>query len=104
MKEAIKEAYQRGIRQPRNILKYLDEEGYESVTRTQVSNFLARFKKDDFSGAISFGELEQMAVAMMSVPDDEDEAFVIGFEGHYEESDEDNFFRLALMKSTLLKQ
>jgi hypothetical protein len=105
VKAKLKKLLKDRVNKPKQILQVLHEEHPEGVPTTrQLSNFLARARNELFgSCTISFGQLQAWAESNMAVPEDEDEPFVCGWEGNFEQSEDESFFRFAVTSKRLVK-
>jgi predicted protein tyrosine phosphatase len=100
-KALIDELYADGIRKPRAILVALRSRGCATMpSKIQLANYLSTMKTRLFGKhSISLGELATWAQARRAVPDDDDQAFVCGFEADFEEPS----FRICISTPRLLK-
>lgn len=63
---------------PKKILEILAKKNLPIPKKQQLNNYLASLKKSKFGpNSISLGELEQFCIDHSSVPENEDEAFII---------------------------
>ncbi len=102
--DRIKSLYSSGLTKPSLILAQLRKEGINSKKRAQLSNFLKNFKdKTIGKTTVSLGELENWCKDHSLVPDDVDEAYVIGYRIHVDEADNSkNEFHFVLSTKRLL--
>jgi hypothetical protein len=105
VKAKIKKLLKDRVDKLNQILQVIHEEHPEGVPTTQqLSNFLARARNELFgSCTISFGQLQAWAESNMAVLEDEDEPFVCGWEGDFEQSEDERFFRFAVPSKRLVK-
>ncbi len=94
---------------PRNILININRDNQTDIKMSTLRNAIARIKTSKYGpSSISLGELEQWCIDNFSVPEDDDEPFVVDHKFIYEnEDDEDAIygsrFRFFLSSKTLLK-
>ncbi|CAM2722857.1 unnamed protein product [Rotaria socialis] len=75
------------------------------ITFNQLKNYLVRLRKNKFGpSTLSLGELESLCIEKSTVPQADDEPFVLSYNVTYEDDDDnDNKFRFFISTKRLLK-
>lgn len=102
-KQKIIELYERKL-PPKSILFDLHrDERHTQVTINQVYGCISAYKDKKYGKTNqTMAELQQFATEKMPIPDDEHEAFVLGFE-RYDENDVEVWFRFCCSTKRLLQ-
>ncbi|CAF3873774.1 unnamed protein product [Rotaria sp. Silwood1] len=111
MKQNIQELFDMRLK-PKKIYEVLEEKNFK-ITRNQVNNYLTQLRKQKFGpSSLSLGELESWCQEKHTVPQSDDESFVVSFHIHYEDDSDDddedvvddgNKFRFFLSSKRLLQ-
>jgi hypothetical protein len=100
---------------PRRILEKLRENGIPIKNKSQINNYLRKFRNEKYGQAkISLGQLEQWCLDHNTHAEDDDKAFIVGYEVKYQGDDDedddnendsidDNSFRVVISTHRLLK-
>ncbi|CAF2829451.1 unnamed protein product [Rotaria sp. Silwood2] len=89
MKQNIQELFDMRLK-PKKIYEVLEEKNF-MITRNQVNNYLTQLRKQKFGpSSLSLGELESWCQEKHTVPQSDDEPFVVSFHIHYEDDSDDD--------------
>ena len=104
IKEEIKNIYQQGTKTPLNILYELRDRNLKEPTIEQLRNYINRIKITlDGKSNISYGELEQWCSERLSIPENEHEPFISGYEIKFNDLVPDSSkFRIAITTKYIL--
>ncbi|CAF0898937.1 unnamed protein product [Brachionus calyciflorus] len=103
IKNRIIELYKIGVTAPLNIIYTLRKDGNVNLpSQKQISNFIARKKKNlKGENQIKFCELASWCAKNCSLPDDQDQAFVLDYQVSSEKKN-DPYIRLMMSTKYLL--
>ena len=105
-REVINSLFIDGVRKPKAIFAALRNRKCSQLpSKIQMANYLVSLRNKHLGKrTISLGELSAWAEARKMVPDDDDQAFVCGFECSYgQRKKESAFFRVSISTKRLLK-
>jgi len=104
LKLIIADHFSKGISKPNQILKVLRNEGHGEIEKSKLVNFLARLKKQKYgSASFNYGEFENWCEIHSTMPDAEDESYVVGHEVNCDaDNDEDRVLRAFISTKRLI--
>ena len=104
LKLIIADHFSKGISKPNQILKVLRNEGHGEIEKSKLVNFLARLKKQKYGSApFNYGEFENWCEIHSTMPDAEDESYVVGHEVNCDaDNDEDRVLRAFISTKRLI--
>lgn len=90
---------------PKSILYQLVEKGFNPPTKSKLTNFLTKLRKEKFgSERLHFGTLKKWLIDSSAVPTDEHEPFIVAHTVHVDEEDTENCtFKFFVSTQLLLK-